>query len=154
MKPLLRLIVLLSVTSLLGCGGSKTPARVAVHGSVMTAEGFIANGTIRFLPQPGTTGPVAITVVKDGLYRFTADDGPYPGDYKAAVNLELDHAELSKLSSTTQQAPRMNWEQLVTVPNASQAIQHLEWKGDADSSAPTKVNTVRRSSRTLIVQCN
>ena len=152
MKLLLRLIVVLMATSLIGCGGSKSPARVAVHGSVMTTEGFIANGTIRFLPQPGTNGPVATTTVKDGLYRFSADDGPYPGDYKAAVNLELDHAELSKLSSLSEQAPRMNWEQLVTVPNASQAIQHLEWKGESDTPAPKKVNSVRRSSRTLITQ--
>lgn len=113
--------------TMLGCGGPSGPQRVAVDGSILSSEKLLPNGTIRFLPEPGNNSPIAITTVTGGLYRFTEADGPYPGKYKVAVNLELDYSVLAKMSSSSSEAPPMNWEEKVTVPDQQSVTLHFDW---------------------------
>ena len=131
------LIGLITASLLMGCGKSSGPQRVAVDGAIVSSDKLIPNGTIRFLPEPGNNGPVAIVTVTDGLYRFTNENGPYPGKYKAAVNLELDYSVLVKMSSSTSEPPRMNWEEAVTVPDQKRATLHFYWPDkDSDNDSP------------------
>ena len=85
-----------------------------------------------FCQNPATTG-VAITTISGGLYQFTNENGPYPGKYKAVVNLELDYSVLVKMSSSASEPPRMNWEEAVAVPDHKRATLHFYWP-DNDSA--------------------
>ncbi len=84
---MLRALMLLGLLTLIGCGGKAEPRRVAVRGSVIVGDKLVPDATVRFLPEPGNTGPVAWTSVSGGLYNFTKLDGPHPGKYKVSVNL-------------------------------------------------------------------
>ncbi len=116
------------IVSLTGCGTKQEPRRVAVRGSVIVGDKLVPEATVRFLPETGNAGPVAMTSVVGGLYNFTKLDGPYPGKYKVSVNLEL--GSLSKIASDDPNAPPppMQWEQDVTVPDQESATQHFLWK--------------------------
>ena len=113
---------------MLGCGAKPDPRRVVVRGSVIVGDKLVPEATLRFLPEPGNTGPVAMTDVKGGLYNFSKLDGPFPGKYKVSVNLEL--GSISKIASEDPNAPPppMQWEQEVTVPDQESATQHFLWK--------------------------
>jgi hypothetical protein len=133
----MRLACLLVLSlALFGCGGSSEPRRVAVDGAVIVGETVIGEATVRFLPEPGNSGPVVATSVVDGLYRFSQLDGPYPGKYKVLVNLEL--GAISKLATErpNEPPPPTNWEVLVTVPDQESATQHLVWKGASEATRP------------------
>lgn len=131
------LIVLSACGLLLGCGKKADQHRVAVDGSIISSDKLLPNGTIRFLPEQGNNGPVAVTTVSGGLYRFTNADGPYPGKYRAVVNLELDYSALAKMSSTSSESPRMNWEAAAIVPDKARATLHFDWP-DMNSAAESK----------------
>lgn len=134
-------ILIVCGLKMLGCGGPSGPQRVAVDGSILSSEKLLPSGTIRFLPEPGNNGPIAITTVNGGLYRFTEADGPYPGNYKVSVNLELDYSVLAKMSSSSSEAPPMNWEEKVTVPDKKSVTLHFDWpasKGSSEADASRK----------------
>ena len=141
LKLLFRIIPLLGLlmlSSLVGCGGTAEPRRVAVNGTVIAVEKLVPEGTIRFLPQAGNNGPVAMTAVKDGLYSFSKRDGPYPGKYKVMVNLEL--GALSKMASENPSAkpPPVTWEEEVTLPDEETVTQHFMWLEEAEDTALQK----------------
>ena len=96
-------LTLLGLLALIGCGGKSEPRRVAVRGSVIVGDSLVPDATVRFLPEKGNAGPVAMTSVIGGLYNFSKLDGPYPGRYKVSVNLEL--GSLSKIASENPNAP-------------------------------------------------
>ena len=110
-----------------GCGTVGAPHRVQVHGAVTTNDSMIAAGTIRFIPQPGNRGSIAVTSIKDGVYHFSSANGPYPGEFKVVVNLELDHAEFVSMGSSSSALPKTTWETAVTVPTEAKAIRHFTW---------------------------
>ena len=93
----------LMIVSMTGCGTKAEPRRVAVRGSVIVGDKLVPDATVRFLPEHGNAGPVAVTGVNGGLYKFTKLNGPYPGKYKVSVNLEL--GSLSKIASDDPNAP-------------------------------------------------
>ena len=128
----------LAIATVTGCGGKAEPRRVAVRGSVIVGETLVPEATVRFLPEPGNSGPVAWTSVSGGLYNFTKFDGPYPGKYKVSVNLEL--SSQSKIVSDDPNAPPppSQWEQAVTVPDQESATQHFLWKGAAETKTEPK----------------
>lgn len=128
----------LIIVSLTGCGGQAEPRRVAVQGSVIVDDKLVPDATVRFLPEKGNNGPVAVTGVKGGLYNFTKLNGPYPGKYKVSVNLEL--GSLSKVASDDPNAPPppMQWEQEVTVPDQESVTQHFLWKSAEEQKAESK----------------
>lgn len=135
----MRLVLMwLGLLAMIGCAGKAEPRRVAVRGSVIVGDKLVPDATVRFLPEPGNTGPVAMTGVVGGLYNFTKLDGPYPGKYKVSVNLEL--ASLSKIASDDPNAPPppMQWEQEVTVPDQESATQHFLWKSADELKAESK----------------
>ncbi len=128
----------LIIVSFAGCGAKAEPRRVAVRGSVIVGDKLVPDATVRFLPEPGNAGPVAVTEVSGGLYNFTKLNGPYPGKYKVSVNLEL--GSLSKMASDDPNAPPppMQWEQEVTVPDQESATQHFLWKSAEELKAEAK----------------
>lgn len=135
MRLLSGLCSLLLCGVLIGCGVKLEPRRVVVRGSVIVGDKLVPEATVRFLPEPGNTGPVALTDVKGGLYNFSKLDGPFPGKYKVSVNLEL--GSISKIASEDPNAPPppMQWEQEVTVPDQETATQHFLWKSAAELKA-------------------
>lgn len=122
----------------LGCGSKPEPRRVEVRGSVVVGDKLVPEATVRFLPAPGNSAPVAVTTVSKGLYHFTKLDGPYPGKYTASVNLEL--SSLSKMSADDPQAPAppMQWEQEITVPDEDSVTQHFLWKSADELKSEAK----------------
>lgn len=114
------------------------PRRVAVDGSVIALKQLIPTGTIRFLPQAGTQGPIVLTSVKGGLYRLSKKDGPFPGRYKVVVNVELEYAELAALNSS-ESVPAMMWEDEVTLPEQDSVTQHFLWEETPGKEKPVDV---------------
>lgn len=139
------------IVSLAGCGTKAEPRRVAVRGSVIVGEKLIPDGTVRFLPEAGNVGPVAVTEVVGGLYHFSKLDGPYPGKYKVSVNLEL--SSLSKMDSEALNAspPPLQWEQVVTVPDQESATQHFLWKSADEMKAEGQDGKNSRPSNAISV---
>jgi len=131
-------ICYLLMGTLIGCGANAEPRRVAVRGSVIVGDKLVPEATVRFLPEKGNVGPVAMTGVVGGLYNFTQLDGPFPGKYKVSVNLEL--SSLSKIASQDPNAPPppTQWDQEVTVPDQDSATQHFHWKNAAERKAESK----------------
>lgn len=77
--------VLVIFTSL-GCGKQTGPKRYPVTGTV-TREGIdVDSGNILFLPKSG--GPAAGAIIKNGKYKFTAQDGVPAGSYKVEITQE------------------------------------------------------------------
>ena len=135
-------LVLLMFCSIIGCGGTAEPRRVAVNGMDIAVGQLVPKGTIRFLPQAGNKGPVAMTSVHDGLYSFTKTDGPYPGKYKVIVNLELELQELAKMAreNPSSSPPPMSWEEEVMLPDEETVTQHFMWLKEAEDTAQQKTN--------------
>ncbi len=147
---LLKGICVLLAASLIGCGAKADARRVAVRGSVIVGGKLVPEATVRFLPESGNSGAVAMTSVVGGLYNFTKLDGPTPGKYKVSVNLEL--SSLSKIASDDPNSPPppSQWQQEVTVPDQDSATQHFLWKGadelktdakDKSNSQPTSTQS-------------
>ncbi|NQV29031.1 MAG: hypothetical protein HQ518_32150 [Rhodopirellula sp.] len=88
-----------------GCGGGDGLNRVAVSGSV-TLDGKAApHGIIRFVPAPGTEGPVANTMISNGQYNIPRDQGPVPGNYEVRVHAYEDPNADSIAYPTARMAP-------------------------------------------------
>jgi hypothetical protein len=85
--PLIGSVLLLAALTVAGCGGGGDGLdRVAVSGSV-TLDGKPArHGIIRFIPAPGTEGPVANTTISNGQYNIPQDKGPVAGGYEVRVH--------------------------------------------------------------------
>ena len=76
---------LLSVACLLtltGCGDSDGLAGIPVSGVVTLAGQPVEDGQIRFLPEAGTTSPVVIEAIENGLYTTKGSGGVPPGQYR------------------------------------------------------------------------
>ena len=145
---LLKGICVLMAATLIGCGAKADVHRVAVHGSVIVGGKLVPEATVRFLPEIGNSGAVAMTSVVGGLYNFTKLDGPTPGKYKVSVNLEL--SSLSKVASDAPNAPPppSQWQQEVTVPNEDSATQHFLWKGAEELKTESKAKSNSRPTST------
>ncbi len=143
-QPTIRLVVCFCALIIVGCGNKTDQGRIAVNGAVIEGDYFIGDGTIRFLPQAGNNGPIALTDVKDGFYHFSKQDGPYPGNYKVIINLEIDLEALSKISKERVDAvaPKMSWEENVAVPKEGSATINFlldVTKADASSKSTGKI---------------
>ena len=86
------LLALLNV----GCGGADGPVRIPVSGTVTVDELPLASGMIRFVPKDDKSGPGASTQIIDGVFRFSADDGPVIASHRVEIeaigyqNFEID----------------------------------------------------------------
>ena len=79
---------LLSVACLLtltGCGDSDDLAGIHVSGIVTLAGQPVEDGQIRFLPEAGTTSPVVIEAIENGLYTTKGSRGVPPGQYRVEI---------------------------------------------------------------------
>lgn len=79
-----RILSLLSVLCLIGCGSSG-PQQAALSGSVTYDGTPVADGRITFIPTAGTKGVSAGDVIKDGKYSIPADKGPTYGKYRVEI---------------------------------------------------------------------
>jgi hypothetical protein len=76
-----------------GCGEPPAKPRTALSGKV-TLDGrtnFI--GQVRFHPAKGNVGPVAATVIRNGAYSFTSENGPVAGPQQVVVELMVASSE-------------------------------------------------------------
>lgn len=69
-----------------GCGRGNGPIRVAVAGDVAVDGTPIAEGSILFIPAPGTKGPVAGASITGGRYSIAAAKGPCVGPYRVEIH--------------------------------------------------------------------
>ncbi len=97
-----------------GCGGDG-PNRIPLTGIVSAPEIVGAlNGTISLLPDSGTKGPAANGLVRDGLYRFTTEDGPVPGTHRVLIDVEPERGKLDQAAE--QAAAQWMFKFNITVP--------------------------------------
>lgn len=73
----------------LGCGPAAEP-RQPLFGKVAVAGVEVDKGLISFFPKGETAGPVAITEITNGAYRFTTETGPYPGSHRVVIDFQSD----------------------------------------------------------------
>lgn len=83
--PLLMLSVLAAplMVSTLGCGSGNKGAVVA--GDVTLDGQPLAEGAIKFIPLPGTSGAVTGTEIKDGKYKLRAETGAGIGPNRVEI---------------------------------------------------------------------
>lgn len=146
-----RVCFCLGLLALIGCSGKTEPRRVEVQGSVIVGETLVPTATVRFLPEPGNSGPTATTSVIAGLYSFTKLDGPYPGRYKVIVNLELSSFPKTATENPDAPPPPTVWEETVTVPDEEKVTLHFIWKSEAEQKAESsdKATTSTTPAQTL-----
>ena len=68
-----------------GCGEDNRLARVVVSGTVNYDGKPVQKGQIRFLPQPGTSGPATIDPIDGGRYTTTNTDGVPVGSHRVEI---------------------------------------------------------------------
>jgi hypothetical protein len=76
----------LALIACAGCGEADG-GRIAFSGRVTRGDEPVPQGFVSFHPAEGHTGPAANADIKDGVYRFTASDGPLPGPHRATVTI-------------------------------------------------------------------
>lgn len=81
--PLLALAV--AISSGAGCGKTTGLDKVVVHGTVTLDGQPIPNGEIRFVPAPGTAGPISGGPIKDGAYVAEGRGGVPLGEHKVEI---------------------------------------------------------------------
>ena len=107
------------LSALAGCGESS--GRIAFSGSV-TAAGLPVTGEIRF--SPVETGPMATTSIDNGVYQFTSENGPFPGDYD--VIIESVPAAAKKGASAESVVP-LEWKLTHHIDAGSQQDTNFRW---------------------------
>jgi hypothetical protein len=68
-----------------GCGGEDRLSRVVVAGTVNYDGKPVQKGQIRFLPQPGTSGPVTIDPIEGGSYSTKNTSGVPVGSHRVEI---------------------------------------------------------------------
>jgi hypothetical protein len=81
--PLLALAV--AIASVTGCGKTSTLDKVVVRGMVTLDGQPIPNGEIRFIPAPGTAGPISGGPIKDGAYVAQGRGGVPLGEHLVEI---------------------------------------------------------------------
>ncbi|MCA9122764.1 MAG: hypothetical protein H6822_36430 [Planctomycetaceae bacterium] len=87
-----RLFVLISLCGLflLGCGGPSEPGRHAIQGVASVNGTNIAKGSISFFPAQGVSGRPVTTVIEAGEYHFTRENGPFAGEHRVVIGIEIE----------------------------------------------------------------
>jgi hypothetical protein len=80
-----RILLLIGLALLLGCGRGSQIQRAIVSGKVLYQGQPIADGSILFVPAKGTEGPQAGAQITDGAYRVTAGGGVPVGTHRVEV---------------------------------------------------------------------
>lgn len=99
---------------LVGCGDDGPP-RVPLEG-IISAPAIVEvlNGTISLLPDGGTKGPAANGLVRDGLFKFTTEDGPVAGTHRVLIDVEPVRGKIDVVAE--QAAQQWKFEFKITVP--------------------------------------
>lgn len=75
----------LLATILCGCGKTAGLDKVVVSGTVTLDGQPISNGEIRFVPAPGTVGPISGGPIKDGAYVAKGKGGVPLGEHTVEI---------------------------------------------------------------------
>ena len=67
-----------------GCGKSKV-VRCPVSGTVTVGGEPVEVGSIEFIPEADSTGPVCGGTIANGAYSIDKKGGPTPGNYKVRI---------------------------------------------------------------------
>jgi len=67
---------------LVGCGSEHY---IPVQGTVSWNQRPLIQGSIRFVPEPGTKGPVVGTEINNGKYALPSEQGLRPGAYRVEI---------------------------------------------------------------------
>lgn len=78
-------VVLLTIASAATLGCSKSTDRLSVEGNVTFDGSPVAEGTINFMPLPGTDSPTAGATIRDGHFSIPADKGLKSGEFEVTV---------------------------------------------------------------------
>jgi hypothetical protein len=81
----LLLALAIAIASVAGCGKPTGLDKVVVHGTVTLDGQPISNGEIRFIPAPGTAGPISGGPIKDGAYVAEGRGGVPLGDHQVEI---------------------------------------------------------------------
>lgn len=109
------LVIVLSLT-LVGCGGSDGPRRVAVTATVTQGSSTVDIGSVAILPRDGHFGPAATGPVEDGEFEFDSSTGPTPGPHLVVIRSMIPKDELMRLQATGGE-PKMTWEFPLEIPD-------------------------------------
>jgi hypothetical protein len=66
--------------------GAGKEAPRAVSGEIQVAGRPLTQGTVAFLPFPGTHSTIAATIITDGAYEIDETDGLRPGKYLVSIS--------------------------------------------------------------------
>ena len=85
--PARRLVPLLLVLAVGGCGGRSGIERVAVSGSVSYRGEPVEVGQIRFIPVESTRAPVTVENIRGGAYKTETSGGVPVGDFRVEIRM-------------------------------------------------------------------
>lgn len=80
------MMILSSMTMMLGCRRHSSLERAMVTGRVMLDGEAIVQGVIGFYPIGDTRGPVAGASIRDGRYAMSLTDGPVVGRNRVEIH--------------------------------------------------------------------
>jgi hypothetical protein len=75
-------------------GCQQNSDRQAVEGTVTVDGKPLAEGEIRLVPQPGTSGPSAGGPISEGRFSISRDKGPFAGEFRAAITATRETGEM------------------------------------------------------------
>jgi hypothetical protein len=125
-------LLLLVISSLMGCG-EDGPQRVAVEGKVLRKGSPLASGTVSFVPAKGTDGPAANGEIVEGVYRFTAKNGPLKGRHEVVITpvdqskeAIMSNPEAAARTAKAEQGTGGPWRFTVEVPDQTSFKHNFE----------------------------
>lgn len=84
--------LLLGVGLAWGCNNVEGPTKYPISGTVTREGQPMREGIIQFAPTGG--GPAAQTVIADGKYEFTEENGPVEGDHTVKILRVLERGPI------------------------------------------------------------
>lgn len=92
MERVCRAVFAVALAAIVGCG-RVGPVKVSVSGEVSHRGVPVADGVIRFVPEPGVTAPASVALIKAGTYVAAARGGLQAGTYRVEITAFRPAAE-------------------------------------------------------------
>jgi hypothetical protein len=130
-----RATAVLSLLTLVGCGGAKeTISRVAVKGTVTKGGAPVKAAILNFIPLD-VKAPAVSAMASEGKFTMTRENGPVAGNYRVEAEI---HGE-SVVTTQTKETPTGRRMGLTSAPAGTKPGEIIDKPSTAEVTIPSGV---------------